>query len=100
MEWEHIDPYHQRCRVYGGWLVKAFEDVGHPSECSGLVPGWDLRVAMAFVPDPTHQWVLNNNSLETNSKAAAPVPKCFPPMCPDADSDKCNAECPAYPPPF
>jgi len=58
MEWEQIDPYHQRCRAYGGWLVKAFEDVVHPTECSGLVPGGDFRVAMAFVPDPTYQWGL------------------------------------------
>lgn len=24
--WEQIDNYHQRAKVFGGWLVKAYED--------------------------------------------------------------------------
>ena len=48
MNWEQIDASHQRARVHGGWLVKAFE--------RGLYDGYDFRVAMAFVPDPHYQW--------------------------------------------
>jgi len=59
MEWEAIDAYHQRPRVHGGWLVKAYEEVLHARECAGLVPGWDWRIAMCFVPDPNHEWKLN-----------------------------------------
>lgn len=61
MEWEHIDGHHQRAKVIGGWLVKAFEDVTH-GDCGPYGnekgSGWDWRVAMAFVPDPNHDWVI------------------------------------------
>ena len=58
MDWEQIDAYHQRAMVFGGWLVKAFEDVIHNREDHGMVGGWDYRITMAFVPDPDHEWVL------------------------------------------
>jgi hypothetical protein len=58
MHWEQIDDYHQRSRVLGGWLVKAYEQVFHPeaSVNYGSVWGHDLRVTMCFVPDPTYSW--------------------------------------------
>ena len=55
MKWEQIDNYHQRCKVPGGWIVKAFEDVVHLTE-RAMEPGWDFRIALCFVPDPKHEW--------------------------------------------
>jgi hypothetical protein len=57
-DFEQIDNYHQRAKVPGGWLVKTFENVTHVTEHSGMNDGWDWRVAMAFVPDPNHEWVI------------------------------------------
>lgn len=60
MEWEQIDNSHQRAKVHGGWLVKAFESVTHNLcvDGRGMEDGWDWRVAMCFVPDPNHEWVI------------------------------------------
>jgi len=59
MNWEQIDSNHQRAQVFGGWLVKTFEDVNHFTE-NGLQQGYDWRVAMTFIPDPQHEWVLGD----------------------------------------
>ena len=59
---EQIDENHSRISVPGGWLVKAFEDVTHNTESQGRIGGWDFRVAMAFVPDPLHLWVIEPSS--------------------------------------
>lgn len=56
MIWEQIDPYHKRCKIEGGWLVKAYEDVVHLSDSRGVESGYDWNVAMCFVPDPRHTW--------------------------------------------
>ena len=53
--WEQIDNYHQRAKVFGGWLVKAYEDKVHYAE-SIRRTGDDLSIAMAFVPDSNHEW--------------------------------------------
>ena len=54
-KWEKIDDYHVRAKVFGGWLVKSFESVHH--WVNGQFHwGRDWRVAMAFVPDPNHEW--------------------------------------------
>lgn len=58
MEFEQIDNYHQRAKVPGGWIVKAFENVTHETREQGFADGWDWRVAMCFVPDPNHSWEL------------------------------------------
>lgn len=59
MYWEDIDAYHKRCKVIGGWLVKAYEDVHEAFPWSaGLTRGYNWRVAMTFVPDPNSEWVL------------------------------------------
>jgi len=55
LQWEVIDQNHQRARVPGGWLVKAYENVAH-KEKKEYGYGWDYRIAMAFVPDPNHEW--------------------------------------------
>lgn len=58
MNWESIDEYTERAKVFGGWLVKVSEPVYHTNTdgqgSSG--DGWDWRIALTFVPDNTHQW--------------------------------------------
>ena len=50
-EWEVIDSYTDRAKVPGGWLVRHHAGMGAFS---------DWRVAMAFVPDPKHDWVIGD----------------------------------------
>ena len=65
LEFEHIDPHHQRAKVPGGWLVKAFEGVTHATIDQGMVDGWDWRLAMAFVPDPNHEWAAGDRPTDS-----------------------------------
>jgi hypothetical protein len=58
MDWEDIDSLHQRAMVPGGWLVKAYEPACHNIEGQGIVSGWDFRIAMVFVPDSDHEWII------------------------------------------
>ncbi len=59
MDWEVIDSFHQRAKVPGGWLVKAYEEICHNIEGQGVISGWDFRITMAFVPDVNHEWIIN-----------------------------------------
>ena len=61
MKFEQIDDNHQRAKVFGGWLVKAYENVMHNMVDQELNDGWDWRVAMTFVPDPKHQWIIEDD---------------------------------------
>jgi len=57
LEWEQIDDYHQRCKVIGGWLVKAYEDATTQKDTyAGLraESGYEWRISMCFVPDEGH----------------------------------------------
>jgi hypothetical protein len=57
LDFEDIDSWHTRAKVFGGWLVKVNEPVFHlPNGVSDGGDGWDWRVVMAFVPDPKHEW--------------------------------------------
>jgi len=58
IKWETIDDWHQRAKVYGGWLIKAYEPVSHNliAEGQGVVSGWDYRIALCFIPDDGHLW--------------------------------------------
>jgi hypothetical protein len=60
INWESIDGYTFRSKVFGGWLVKVLEDVVHldSPRHSNSVNGYDWRVAMTFVPDPEHEWTV------------------------------------------
>ncbi len=58
-KFEEIDNYHQRAKVPGGWLVKVSEPVMHDTQHQGMSDGWDWRVAMTFVPDHKHEWVID-----------------------------------------
>lgn len=56
LSWEWINEgYMKRAKVFGGWLVQSYEDVVHERE-QGLIPGWDFRIALTFVPDEHHEW--------------------------------------------
>lgn len=57
MIWENIDNYHRRTRVFGGWLVKAYEDI-HEFINDEITSGYNWRVSMTFVPDPMELWKL------------------------------------------
>ena len=59
---EQIDSHHQRIKVHGGWLVKAHEGVAHLDNFGAVRDGWDWRVAMAFVPDHRHQWIIDKEA--------------------------------------
>lgn len=69
LTWEDIDNYHQRAKVFGGWLVKAMEEVVHDTEHQGMRGGWDFRVAMCFVPDPEYKWEVETTEMR-KAKAA------------------------------
>ncbi len=59
MHWEDIDDWHQRAKVFGGWIVKTHESVYHTENgVSGGGEGWDWRVSTCFVPDPEYKWVI------------------------------------------
>ena len=64
MVWEDIDNYHRRAKVFGGWIVKASEDVTHNTTNNGMQSGWDWRIAMVFVPDPNYEWKLEEEIKE------------------------------------
>ena len=56
-KFKRLDDYHQIAKVHGGWLVKAIENVAHmQANYRPDITGFDYRVAMAFVPDPTYEW--------------------------------------------
>ena len=61
LEWETIDNYHTRAKVFGGWLVKAYECQEHASYMTdqgywARTQSHEMSVSMAFVPDPQHRW--------------------------------------------
>ena len=56
MEWEKIDNYHQRAKIFGGWIVKVYEDALHYRQDYGFVGVGDFRIAICFVPDPEYKW--------------------------------------------
>lgn len=59
--WEAIDKYHERAKVFGGWLVKAYSFTEHSNY--DFTQGYWVRdqssepqVCMVFVPDLNHEW--------------------------------------------
>jgi hypothetical protein len=62
LEWEQIDDYTRRARVFGGWLVESNAPVYHNmmEQGRGMEDGWDWRIATCFVPDPNNKWRLDN----------------------------------------
>jgi hypothetical protein len=65
MEWESIDNFHLRTKVFGGWLVKAYEHVEHGTYVSeqgyfAREQSQEMTVSMTFIPDTNHEWVINN----------------------------------------
>lgn len=69
LEWEAIDNYHERAKIFGGWLVKAYSLIEHAAYSES---GWtwqreqsqEMQVTMTFVPDAKHEWNLDNQGEE------------------------------------
>ncbi len=57
LEWEPIDENQQRAKVFGGWLVKSYEDV-FVSLHEDMRPnsGYAWQTSICFVPDPNWEW--------------------------------------------
>lgn len=75
LKWEEIKHDHgfylKRAMVFGGWLVASINDVAvtqttqttifissHESIHTGAI-GSEWRTSITFVPDPNHEWVIN-----------------------------------------
>jgi hypothetical protein len=66
LKWENIphdNGFHlRRAKTFGGWLIAAISDVNTViSESSGFYnneQGHEFRTAITFVPDPNHEWEL------------------------------------------
>lgn len=60
LEWESIDANHFRAQIFGGWLVKAYEDAITTSRgpFGEGTTGYEYRIAMCFVPDLNHEWII------------------------------------------
>tara|TARA_R110000744_G_scaffold348374_1_gene453968 strand:+ start:211 stop:474 length:264 start_codon:yes stop_codon:yes gene_type:complete len=55
--WEGIDKTHERAKVFGGWLVKSYQDVlVSLHEEQPATHGYEWCESMVFVPDPNHEW--------------------------------------------
>lgn len=60
LEFEQIDDFHQRAKVIGGWVLKAYENVCETTPHNTFESGYNWRVAMCFIPDPNHEWQIEN----------------------------------------
>ena len=61
LEWEVIDSYHTRARVFGGWIIKVYEHREHSSCIDGywaFEQAQVMQMSIAFVPDLKNEWVL------------------------------------------
>lgn len=65
MKWEDIGDGFCRAKVFGGWLVSHTEWAYHAMPDGGMNHGWDTRVALTFVPDPNHEWEVNQEEKTT-----------------------------------
>jgi hypothetical protein len=77
-DWENLDDNHMRCKTFGGWLVKALDEV--PMDYGrGMTTGYGHnRIALAFIPDPTHKWTIVADPVVKRSTQET--------MCNDCDS--------------
>jgi len=62
MDFETIDDWNERAKVFGGWIVKTHASVYHTNidGCGTSGDGWDWRVSTCFVPDVNHEWQLTS----------------------------------------
>jgi hypothetical protein len=67
LNWEGIKHDHgftmQRTPIPGGWLVAVVSDVMTPINTGYNMPepreGYEWRTSITFVPDPNHEWKVN-----------------------------------------
>ncbi len=65
MEFEYIDAEHARAKIPGGWIVKAYSDVLIQMHEDQLpADGYAWQVSICFVPDPCHEWQLDDKLAE------------------------------------
>lgn len=62
LDWEVVPQsngsYMERAKTPTGWLVRETHDVNVDLHGNGRIePGYEWRVALTFVPDPTHEWL-------------------------------------------
>jgi hypothetical protein len=48
-EWQKIEKYTRRAKVFGGWIIHSFDSVED-----------SLSESMVFIPDPKHEWDLED----------------------------------------
>lgn len=66
LNWEDIQHDNvfvlRRTKIFGGWLVSAISDVMTPQNTmEGFINnsfGYQWRTSITFVPDPNHEWKL------------------------------------------
>ena len=57
LKWEGIDSTHERAKVFGGWIVKSYQNVlVSMHEDQPPTEGYEWRESMVFIPDENHQW--------------------------------------------
>jgi len=62
MDFERIDDYRSRAKIHGGWILETCSEVMTHMNTNELpVRGYEWRISTCFVPDPNHEWVLDNN---------------------------------------
>ena len=59
--WEMLDIFNYRTKVFGGWLVRTENLVAHLDQWGNRHTGEDCRISMCFVPDPNHDWVVEES---------------------------------------
>ena len=65
LDWEsvesHIRIITMRTKIFGGWLVKSYENVGYTTlnSTDTKLKDSDWRISLTFVPDPNHEWNLD-----------------------------------------
>jgi len=57
IEWEQIDDWHERAKVFGGWIFKTCDVYSDKDSLSGLAQ----RHSTCFVPDVNHEWNIEDH---------------------------------------
>jgi len=58
IQWENIDKYTQRLRVFSGWIVNHVSYTYRTDSNYNLVTD-AVSESSVFIPDPNHEWTFN-----------------------------------------
>lgn len=61
-KFEKIDDHHKRAKVFGGWILKTYEEKSHSTPVNGIVNGYDYQITTTFIPDPNHEWLIKDKA--------------------------------------